>query len=78
MNDNRLAVIIPAYKCEFLGETLTSLSEQTDKRFNVYIGDDASPFNLYPIIKEFETRLSIKYNFFFRKLGRKKPCCSVE
>ncbi|WP_287676938.1 glycosyltransferase [Bacteroides sp.] len=71
MNENRLAVIIPAYKCEFLGETLTSLSEQTDKRFNVYIGDDASPFNLYPIIKEFETRLSIKYNFFSENLGGK-------
>ncbi|WP_299235294.1 glycosyltransferase [uncultured Bacteroides sp.] len=71
MNDNRLAVIIPAYKCEFLGETLTSLSEQTDKRFNVYIGDDASPFNLFPIIKEFETRLSIKYNFFSENLGGK-------
>lgn len=46
MNYDRLAVIIHAYKCEFLAEILTSLSEQTVQRFNVYIGDDASPFNL--------------------------------
>ena len=40
-----LAIIIPYYKIVFFEETLKSLSEQTDKRFKVYIGDDASPEN---------------------------------
>lgn len=71
MNDTRLAIIIPAYKCDFLMDTLKSLSEQTDKRFNVYIGDDASPFNLYSIVKKFETELSIKYQLFSENIGGK-------
>jgi hypothetical protein len=38
-----LAIIIPYYKLCFFEENLQSLAAQTDKRFKVYIGDDASP-----------------------------------
>lgn len=38
-----LAIIIPYYKLAFFEENLQSLSNQTDQRFKVYIGDDASP-----------------------------------
>ena len=38
-----LAIIIPYFKLLFFEETLQSLAIQTDKRFKVYIGDDASP-----------------------------------
>lgn len=71
MNDYRLAIVIPAYKHDFLADTLKSLSEQTDKRFNVYIGDDASPFDLYSIVKDFNDKISIKYKFFHDNLGGK-------
>lgn len=71
MKDNKLAIVIPAYKHNFLAETLKSLSEQTDKRFNVYIGDDASPFNLYSIVKDFCGTLSIDYRYFHDNLGGK-------
>ncbi len=69
MKDCKLAIVIPAYKNDFLLETLKSLSSQTDKRFNVYIGDDASPFNLYSIVKEFEKDLAIDYRYFPENLG---------
>lgn len=38
-----LAIIIPYYKLIFFEATLQSLVNQTDQRFRVYIGDDASP-----------------------------------
>lgn len=37
-----LAIVIPAYKGEFLARTLASIAGQTDRRFRVYVGDDAS------------------------------------
>lgn len=37
-----LAIIIPYYKFTFFEATLQSLANQTDQRFKVYIGDDAS------------------------------------
>lgn len=38
-----LAAQIPYFKLAFFEETLQSLANQSDKRFKVYIGDDASP-----------------------------------
>lgn len=37
-----LAIVIPYYKYTFFEATLISLKNQTDKRFNVYVGNDAS------------------------------------
>lgn len=37
-----LAIVIPYYKINYFEETLKSLSNQTDKKFKVYIGNDAS------------------------------------
>ena len=45
-----LAIIIPAYKPDYLEETLESLTKQTNKDFKIYIGDDASPFYLENIV----------------------------
>ena len=39
----QLAVIIPAYKAAHLPQALACLAAQTDQRFRVYVGDDASP-----------------------------------
>jgi len=38
-----LAIVVPYYKLTFFEETLKSLKSQTNKKFKVYIGDDASP-----------------------------------
>ena len=37
-----LAIIVPAYKGDFLAKALATLTQQTDQRFNLYVCDDAS------------------------------------
>jgi glycosyltransferase involved in cell wall biosynthesis len=64
-----LAIIIPAYKAKYLRNTLLSISAQTDKDFQVYIGDDASPENLLETVGEFVDRLNITYTRFKDNLG---------
>lgn len=49
-----LAIVISAYKPDFLDQTLSSLAKQTDKRFSVYIGNDASPFNLDSMVLKYQ------------------------
>lgn len=65
----QLAIVIPAYKGTFLRRTLQSLAEQTCKDFIVYIGDDNSPYDLAPIVKEFEGRFPMCYRRFGENLG---------
>ena len=71
----RLAIIIPAYKENFLFETLQSLANQTNKDFNVYVGDDCSPYDLQSIVSRFEDRLDIHYvvTILFSALTRMFP-----
>ncbi|WP_434035418.1 glycosyltransferase family 2 protein [Formosa sp. 4Alg 33] len=64
-----LAIIIPYYKYTFLKDTLKSLANQTDKRFTVYIGNDASPENPHELIEEFKGQMSIVYKSFSENLG---------
>lgn len=66
---NLLAIIIPYYKLTFFRETLESLAAQTDQRFHVYIGNDASPEDPESLLKEFEGRFSLTYNKFNENLG---------
>lgn len=64
-----LAIIIPYYKITYFEETLKSLANQTDKRFNVYIGDDASPDDCSKIIAKYASGLNICYHRFESNLG---------
>lgn len=64
-----LAIVIPAYKSDFLREALTSISQQTNKKFKLYIGDDASPYDLEEIIKDFASLIDITYHRFPENLG---------
>lgn len=38
-----LAIVIPYYKITYFAHTLKSVEAQTDKRFQLYIANDASP-----------------------------------
>ncbi|MEN5058245.1 glycosyltransferase [Sphingobacterium kitahiroshimense] len=69
MNAHKLAIIIPAYKVTYLEETLLSLSKQSNLRFTVYIGDDASPYDLNVIIDQYREKLDIVYHRFENNLG---------
>ena len=64
-----LAIVIPAYRSLFLRQTLESIASQTDQRFRVYVGDDASPEDLRSICEEFKDRIDLKYKRFDENLG---------
>ncbi len=64
-----LAIIIPFYKLTFFEATLQSLAHQIDKRFKVYIGDDASPEDCSALLQKFEGQFNFKYHRFETNLG---------
>lgn len=66
-----LAIIIPYYKLTFFDETLMSLASQTDKRFKVYIGDDASPENPSALLEKYKGQFDFVYHRFAENLGGK-------
>ncbi|MBP2615956.1 glycosyltransferase [Chryseobacterium jejuense] len=60
-----ISIIVAIYnRKDELFELLTSLTQQTDKEFEIIIVDDGSIIDLKPTIKNFEEILDIKY---FRK-----------
>lgn len=66
-----LAIVIPAYKTRHLRETLESLARQTDQRFTLYVGDDASPEPVGDCVREYESRIRLRYKRFAENLGGK-------
>ena len=66
-----LAIVIPFYKAIFFRETLNSLVSQTNKKFKVYIGNDASPDSIDELVKEYSDDLEISYTCFENNLGHK-------
>lgn len=64
-----LAIVIPAYKARFFKEVLESIAQQDNTDFAVYIGDDASPDDLQPIVALFQDRLDIHYVRFQENMG---------
>lgn len=65
----RLAVVIPAWRARHLRSALASLRAQTDRRFHLYVGDDASPDDLRPIVEREAAGLGWTYHRFERNLG---------
>ncbi len=63
------AIVIPYYKIVFFEETLKSLAQQTDKRFKVYIGDDASPENPEELLDKYKNQFDFIYHRFEKNLG---------
>ena len=71
----RLAIVIPAYKPDYLFNTLQSIYSQSCKDFNLYIGDDCSPYDLKQITDKTATALNMEIgvenidkNLFLNKL----------
>lgn len=69
MLEKKIAIIVPYYKLTFFELTLKSLANQTDKRFNVYIGNDASPENPSEILAKYVNDFDFKYHIFQENLG---------
>jgi hypothetical protein len=59
-----LAIIIPYHKLTFFEATLESLLSQTDKRFKVYIGDDASIESPLVLLDKYQESINFSYNRF--------------
>ncbi|MFZ4105876.1 glycosyltransferase [Flavobacterium sp.] len=64
-----LAIVIPYYKISFFEKTLSSLKNQTNKQFKVYVGDDNSPESPLSLIKNYEDTLDLVYKKFESNLG---------
>lgn len=64
-----VAIIIPAYKPDFLKETLDSISRQTSRDFHVYVADDCSPHDLQSIVAGFEGDMPLTYHRFGSNMG---------
>ncbi|MBF2708230.1 glycosyltransferase family 2 protein [Flavobacterium soyangense] len=64
-----LAIVIPYYKLIFFEETLLSLANQTDQRFKVYIGDDASPENPKNLLEQYKGKFDFEYHRFENNFG---------
>lgn len=64
-----LAIVIPYYKITFFKATLQSLANQTDQRFKVYIGDDASMENPSSLLEKFKGKFDFSYHRFEENLG---------
>ena len=68
-NMKRLAIVIPAYKAAYLDETLRSIATQTCKAFVVYVGDDASAYDLRSICERWQHDIDLRYYRFENNLG---------
>lgn len=64
-----LAIIIPAYKSKYFRRTLESLAQQTCTAFTIYVGNDAGDIEIESIVRTFQDRLNIIYNYFDNNIG---------
>ena len=71
MTEAELGVVLPAFKSAFLATALESLARQSEKRFRVYVGDDASPEGLERICAPFASAIDLQYVRFAENLGRR-------
>lgn len=66
---NTLAIVIPAFKAEFLDRALASLHGNDLARCRIYISDDGSPQAIAPIVERWRQRLPLQYHRFNQNLG---------
>ena len=65
----QLAIVVPAYKDQYLGEALRSIAAQSDQRFQLYVCDDGSPEDLRKIFKAAELSQNAVFHRFEENVG---------
>lgn len=70
MSGKKLAIVIPACKSHYLDQTLKSIINQTNKNYNLYIGDDNSSDDIYQIVDSYKDLVDITYKKFDQNLGK--------
>ncbi|HMP84129.1 MAG TPA: glycosyltransferase family A protein [Verrucomicrobiota bacterium] len=68
-SDIKLAIVIPAYRKAFLERAIRSVAQQTDRRFRLYVGDDASPDTLEPVVRSAAAGCELVFRRFEENLG---------
>lgn len=71
MNAAQLAIIIPAFKPDFFAAALASIAKQQVRNFKVYVGDDASPADLWRICQPYADQFDLHYVRFETNLGQR-------
>lgn len=64
-----LSIVIPYYKISFFDDTLQSLSNQTNKDFKVFIGDDNSKNNPSELLEKYKDKFQFQYTKFDVNFG---------
>lgn len=64
-----LAIVVPYYKITFFEATLRALANQTNTKFKVYIGNDASLENPDLLIEKYKEKFNFEYKVFDQNLG---------
>lgn len=67
--DIRLAIVIPYFKIDFFENALKSLALQSNKHFNVYIGDDASSMPALALVQKYQNEFNCVFKRFDKNLG---------
>ncbi len=67
---NKLAIIIPYFKASFFEDTILSIANQKDKRFTLYIGNDASDVNPQLIIENILKDINYRYYYYDVNYGK--------
>lgn len=65
-----LTIVIPYYKVCFLDAALGSLAQQTNRNFDVFVGDDASLEPPQEVIQKYQNKLKLTYHRFSENLGQ--------
>ena len=65
-----LAIIIPYYKIDFFEETLKSVAAQSEKRFVLHIGNDASLNDPTPLMEKYFPERNYFYYAYKENVGR--------
>lgn len=68
---NKLAIVIPYYKVDFLEECLKSVAAQTAKNFTLYIGNDGSPDDPTAVVEKYFNQDDINYFQYEQNVGKK-------
>jgi glycosyltransferase involved in cell wall biosynthesis len=68
--DPALAIVIPSHRTLYLRAALDSLADQSDRRFAVYVGDDASADDIAGVCADYAGRLPLRLHRFTHNRGR--------
>lgn len=70
MIKHQLAIVIPFYKIEYFEKTLRSISQQTDQRFKVYIGNDCSGYQIENLLSKYLAEIEYSYIEYSENFGK--------